>query len=206
MRGIPILFICFIIFLLWFRQKNRQSSADAEEIDAQFWNREREANFIRKKDISNLPLIQVPMDQLPFGASKNAAVLDIEKDVRKDAEKKMINLSDKSNTDLKMEYGTANLEILSEYDANATVLLRHISRWGTLLFEEEDFADAKTVLEYGISIGTDISANYINLAKIYIAEGNISAIQELLDSAQNLNTLMKNSIIAELRTIMSSYQ
>lgn len=206
MRGIPILFICFIIFLLWFRQKNRQNSADAEKMDAQFWNRERESNFIRKKDISTLPLIQVPMDQLPFGASINDAILDIEKDVRKDAEKKMINLSDKSNTDLKMEYGTANLEILSEYDANATVLLRHISRWGTLLFEEEDFVNAKTVLEYGISIGTDISANYINLAKIYIAEGNISAIQELLDSAQNLNTLMKNNIIAELRTIMSSYQ
>ena len=206
MRGIPILFICFIIFLLWFRQKNRQNSAEAENMDAQFWNREQEANFIRKKDITNLPLIQVPLDQLPFGASQNPAVLEIEQDVRKDAEKKMINLSGKSNTDLKMEYGTANLEILSEYDANATVFLRHINRWGTLLFEEEDFVNAKTVLEYGISIGTDISANYVNLAKIYASEDNISGIQGLLDSAHNLNTLMKKSIQAELRTIMSSYQ
>lgn len=206
MRGIPILFVCFFIFLLWFRQKNRQNSAETETLDAQFWNREQEANFIRKKDITNLPLIQVPLDQLPFGASETAAVLDIEQDVRRDAEKKMLNLSGKSNTDLKLEYGTANLEILSEYDANATVLLRHINRWGTLLFEEQDFVNAKTVLEYGISIGTDISANYVNLAKIYASEDNISGIQELLDSAQNLNTLMKNNIIAELRTIMSSYQ
>ncbi len=206
MRGIPILFICFLIFLLWFRQKNRQNSAEAENADTQFWNREQESNFIRKKDITNLPLIQVPLEQLPFGASESDAVLDIEQAVRKDAEKKMINLSDKSNTDLKMEYGTANLEILSAYDANATVFLRHINRWGTLLFEEGDFDNAKTVLEYGISIGTDISANYINLAKIYASEGNISGIQRLLDSAGALNTLMKNSIISELRTIMSSYQ
>lgn len=206
MRGIPILFICFFIFLLWFRQKNRQSSADADAIDTGFWNREQEANFVRKKDISGLPLIEVPVEQLPFGASENAAVLDIETEVRKDSEKKMINLSGKSNTDLKIEYGTANLEILSTYDANATVLLRHISRWGTLLFEDGDSTNAKTVLEYGISIGTDISANYINLAKIYASEGNITGIQELLDLAQNLNTLMKDSIIAELRTIMSTYQ
>lgn len=206
MRGIPILFICFFVFLLWFRQKNRQSSADAENIDTGFWNREQEANFVRKKDISNLPLIEVPLKQLPFGASKNASVLEVEAEVRGDSEKKMLNLSGKSNTDLKMEYGTANLEILSAYDANATVLLRHISRWGGLLFEDGDFANAKTVLEYGISIGTDISANYINLAKIYASEGNISGIQGLLDSAQNLNTLMKDSILKELRTIISTYQ
>ena len=75
--------------------------------------------------------------------------------------KKILNLTGISNTDLKLSYD------LTEYDDNFTTLVKAIALIGHNLLEHKDIEDATTFLEYGISIKSDISSNYIDLAIIY---------------------------------------
>ena len=66
LTDIDNLFICFILFILWFRVKTKQSSKEENKSIEEFLTREQEANFTRKKDISNLEYISVNMEILPF--------------------------------------------------------------------------------------------------------------------------------------------
>ena len=63
--------------------------------------------------------------------------------------------------------------------------------------------DAQTVLEYGISIGSDLSKNYLLLAKLYRKNGEPQRINELIDSAQKLDSLLKPSITKKLSDMLS---
>lgn len=206
MKGIPILFICFAAFAVFTRIKSKQPGSIQSKEDEAYWKRENESNFIRKKDISQLDYITIPLELLPFGVSTNANIVDIENQIRDLEPKKIVNLSNMTNTDLKMEYGTANLNILSEYDQNALLLMRLLSRWGVLLYEEEHFSEAETVLKYGIEIGSDISDTFITLASIYAKKEDIGNINALLAKARELDTLMKDHIISSIQDILFHIQ
>lgn len=206
MGYIPYFFLCFLIFSLWVRNKSRKANNEQSEKDKAFWERERASNFVRKKDISDLPFIEIPLDELPFSETSSPEIKEIQEKLRQDATKKMINLTGMSNTDIKMEYGAANLPFLSEYDQNCTVLLRDIFTWGRLLKEEGSIPEARKVLEYGISLKSDITGNYILLAEIYRDCGEIEKIQDLIDEAATLHTMMKEQIIQKLKAILHSYQ
>ena len=82
-------------------------------------------------------------------------------------DRKVLNLSSMSNTDLKKEYGPANLTILSEYDENFSELIRCLHNYALRPHELDYTADAKTVLEYAVSIGSDMGSSYRLLADLY---------------------------------------
>jgi hypothetical protein len=130
--------------------------------------------------------------------SKDDEVSEYQQIITNLSTKHILNLSDKTNTDLKLEYGVANLTILSDYDNNYTTLINTLARWGARLFQLEENTDAITVLEYGIEIGTDISRNFILLAEYYSSMGRIDEIDRLIEKADNINSIMKPSIIKKL--------
>jgi len=77
----------------------------------------------------------------------------------------MINLSGYTNTDLKELYGVANLDELSAYDQNFLLFIRNLSIWGKYLYEKNDFARSKQIMEYSLSIESDISSVYTTLGQ-----------------------------------------
>lgn len=113
----------------------------------------------------------------------------------------IVNLNGISNTELRLTYGTANLEPLSLYDQNFTTLIRGLQKWGTLLSSAGKPADAVTVLSYSVSIGSDIAGTYALLARLYKDQGAVSKIEELKESASKLSTLMKPSILRDLDSL-----
>lgn len=117
------------------------------------------------------------------------------------ANAKIINLNGISNTELRLTYGTANLEPLSIYDQNFTTLIRTLQKWGTLLTSAGKPDDAITVLSYSVSIGSDIAGTYALLARLYKERGEFGQIEELKVSAEKLNTLMKPSILRDLEKL-----
>lgn len=127
-------------------------------------------------------------------------------DLCKLADCRMINLTGISNTELRLTYGTANLDPLTTYDHNFTVLIRTLQKWGTLLASAGRKDDAVTVLSYAVSIGSDIAGTYATLGRLYKERGELSKIQELKTSAETLTTLMKPSILRDLEQLMSSEQ
>ena len=104
-------------------------------------------------------------------------------------DKKILNLTGISNTELKLSYGAANLTELTEYDDNFTTLIKAIASLGHALIDNNDSADALSFLEYGISIGSDISSNYIDLAIIYAATDRFDDIRKLKEKAGMLKSL-----------------
>ena len=114
---------------------------------------------------------------------------------------KILNLTGISNTELRLTYGTANLDLLTSYDQNFTVLIRTLQKWGTLLSSAGKREDAITVLSYAVSVGSDIAGTYALLARLYKEQGALSEIENLKASAEQLTTLMKPSILRDLDQI-----
>lgn len=201
----PTFFICFILFILWFRVKTKQSSKEENKSIEEFLTREQEANFTRKKDISNLEYISVNMEILPFSDTTDEYEIQLENNVKKFADKKLLNLSGLTNTDIKLLYGSANLDILSSYDQNYTLLLRDLNKWGAYLFQKERYSDSKTVLKYALSLGSDITETYTTLAKIYLSEDSPEKVQKLIEQISESDAYLKDSIKLSLIKLLQEY-
>lgn len=201
----PVIFICFIVFIIWFRVKSKQSDKANAAPEQDFWKREQEANFTRKKDISDLDYIIIPDNALPFTDTDDDEEISLQNNIKKLMSKKIVNLSNMTNTDIKLTYGYANLEILSEYDQNYTLLLRSLSKWGTYLYNKGDKEHSRQILEYALSIKSDITETYTTLAKIYLDMNEFQKVQSLIDNVENSGSFMKDSIAANLKRLIQEY-
>lgn len=193
-----------IIITLWISYEKNKTAKISEKKSKDFWQRESEADLIRRKDISNLLYILIPYDKLPFIATQDVEIKEVQNHIYELKDKKIVNLTEYTNTELKLAYGAPNLPLLSEYDHNFTLLTRNLYKWAALLVDKKDISSAKELLKFGIECGTDISGNYTLLAKLYSEENNLSAIEDLITKAENIRTIMKESTISELKNILNS--
>lgn len=200
----PIFFICFIVFIFWFRVKSKQS-AKISTWDEEYWQKEHDANFARKKDISNLDYLEIDDSRLPFQDDASGEEMDIQTELRDILLHQTINLGNMSNADIKLSYGAANFEKLSACDQNFTRLVRVLNKWGVYCFENEDYTKAKQILEYAIELGSDVSATYLTLARIYLHEDSIEKIQSLISKIEATDSFMKDSIQTKLTQIIREY-
>ena len=138
--------------------------------------------------------VRAPEHTAPLSDELSATELEL----CKLSDSKILNLTGISNTELRLTYGTANLDLLTAYDQNFTVLIRTLQKWGTLLASADRKEDAVTVLSYAVSIGSDIAGTYALLARLYKERGELAKIEELKTSAEALTTLMKPSILRDL--------
>ena len=203
----PVFFICFILFVLWIHVKYKQDNKGKTTWDEEFWEREKEANFARKKNIDDLDYIVIPETDLPFQDDVTSEEKHLQDNVRKLLSKKMLNLSGQSNTDLKLAYGTANFPELSEYDQNFNDLLRSLNLWGSYLHKNVEGSNPRAlqILEYAISLGSDIMETYRCVAEIYLADNNIPKIYELMEQVEESDFFMKDSICRQLKEVIRSY-
>ena len=185
--------LCSILTFLRKRHTKRQN-----DITDKFWEKERKANQTRRQDISDLPYITIPLEKFPIGILENDTIKECENILSELSEKRILNLGTQTNTDLKLAYGSANLNTLTEYEQNFTTLCQTLVTYASALISEEQTVCAQTVLEYGISIGSDVSQNFLLLADIYKSQGAVGKIEELIATAEQLDSLMKHSILEKL--------
>ncbi len=204
----PVFFICFIVFIIWFRVKMRKSNSTISEENKSFWERENQANFARTRDISTLDYLSVADGELPFSTSATSLderEAELEQRVRETSQRKMINLAAYSNTDLKEQYGVANLEELSNCDQNFLFFIRALANWGTYLYEKKEYARSRQIMEYSHTIGSDISSVYTVLGNIYAMEGDIAKVDELIAEVEQSDFSLKASIIKKLKICKLEY-
>lgn len=198
---IPVFFILAILLVLWIRYERRKSDRAISQATEAFWEKESRANLTRKQDISNLPYLTVPLERLPLHEITDAETAEQETKLRDLAARKIVNFTGITNTELKLKYGAPNINLLMEFDQNYLELVRTLNRYGKLLYDHGERDAAKTVLEYGIEIGTDVSANYTLLAAIYKEENNLDGIDSVIDRAGRINSLTKASMLTKLEQI-----
>lgn len=197
------IFFCFLIFICWFAYERIKIDKSKKSIEADFWKQESEANFSRRKNLDAIEFITIPLDIFPIGKYADENIASIEHTIVSLKDKRILNLTGKTSTQLKLEYGVANLPIVDEYDQNFVQLIQALSQYGQALYDLGHEADAVTVLEYAISIGSDIKASYILLGTIYSSQNQQEKIQTLISNASALDSLMKDPIINALKDISS---
>ena len=134
----------------------------------------------------------------PIGAYTDDKLAELEQSLQTLSSRKILNLSGISNTDLKLQYGAANLNILSDCDTNFTTLARTLSAYGEQLAALGHWQDAVKVLEFGIDCKTDVSKNYTLLGSLYREHGEPEKLQELTEIVRNSDMLLKDSILKQL--------
>lgn len=193
-------FASFIVFIIWLTLKLSKNSRLEESQNQAFWEKERLADNTRRQPLDDLEYITIPfeklsMDLLPDDerASDYKATLDSL------SESKIVNFTGITNTDLKLKYGAPNIDLLTRYDQNYTILARTLQQWASHLYENGYRKEACTILEFAVSTRTDVSGTYKLLCKIYQEENTPEKIQDLYSTAESLNSVMKNTIVRILQ-------
>lgn len=197
------IFGCIIVFIVLLTYKLKKHTHIVQKQQEDFWSKELAANTSRKKSLDSLHYITIPLETLPLFHKKNEKFLKYEEELEKLSQKKIVNFSGITNTDLKLEYGAANLPLLTEYDQNYTDLVRLLHQWGTTLSKEGFTKEAIRVLEFGIECGTDISGHYKLLCSLYQQENTPDKIQDLVTAALQLNTITQKPILSYLMSQLS---
>lgn len=197
---IPIFLILFIFLCIYVKCKIIKSDKECEKQTKAFWNKEEKAMFVRKKDIENLNYIYVDKNSLPILEENDCSneILELQDKVLELLEHKMLNFNGKTNTELKLEYGTANLDTLITYENNYNMLIKYLYAWGKLLHENNNINDAIKVLEVGVNINTDISNHYILLGNLYKTKKDTKSFDSLYNYVNQTSFVLKDKILKAL--------
>ena len=203
-------FASFIVFgFLFSFSMKRRTKKEKQYVD-NFWEREREADSTRRKSLENLDYVAIPLQALPMDVLGDLPEIEeYHEKLRELSGKKIVNFAGYSNTELKLEYGAPNINLLSEYDRNFEELITLLQEWASLLLqnwgegaqlcpEEERKQAAKKVLAFAVSIGSDITASYEKLVKLYLEYGEQDKLPALKEKAQKIRSLSKPRILALL--------
>lgn len=190
----------FIIFILVVSRAIRRGRQQQADIEANFWARETKANSVRRKPLDNLDYIRIPFDRLPTQLmTEDPTVTEAIRLLRDLSTQKIVNLTGYTNTDLKLEYGTANITVLSEYDQNYTLLVRTLQQWADALWDAGHEREAASILEFALETHTDVSNTYYRLAKYYASRGESFRIEKLISAAEELRSSNKKTIVRILK-------
>ena len=163
-------------------------------MDRKFWDRELAANNTRKQDITKLDYITIPSDMIPQNLHTDA-----EQELVELSSKKMLNLINQTNTDLKLKYGVANLEELSEYEENFTRYIALVPVYAQELIDAGQKESAIALLELAVAQHADSSPIYSLLAEQYIQNGNSDKVQELMEQAKSIDSISGSIIVQKLQ-------
>lgn len=194
----PFFLFAFIIFTATLALRRKQQTKKQEDVNESFLERERRANATRKKDISNLKYLSFCTDRLPLGEHPDETLVSYEDCLRELSGKKIINLSAYSNTDLKLMYGPANLNALSEYDDNYHTLSSALLAYAKREIELERIHAAIRILEYAMSLSIDSSQIYLLLAQLYEKEQTPQKIKNIRNALSAMDESFSNPVIAKL--------
>lgn len=189
-------FASFIVLIIWLKYEISKSDRRKENALHEFLDAENTANSVRRQSLEHLDYVEIPYDSLPYDIlPEDDTVLGAVSAVEALKDKKIVNLSGITNTELKMTYGAANITPLSEYDQNYTSLITAIYNWASVLWQNGYQKEAVPMLEFAVGTGSDISGCYRLLYDYYIEQNDMDKIRWLRERAETLNCAMKNSII-----------
>lgn len=177
-----------------------KSKKTAAAMEQEFWQKERTANNTRRKSLEDLPYIKLPMEIFPMDLLTDVPkVEDYRQIILSLKDLPIVNFTGLSNTDLKLRYGAPNIDLLTSYDQNYTLLARTIQQWAQALYDGGYPEHACQILEFAVSTGTDVSATYRLLCKIYQEQGTPEKIKNLYPVAESLQSAMQKTIVRILQ-------
>ena len=202
----------FIILIIILQFAIKRSSRNHKSRNQQFLERESRANQVRRKDISNLNYISIP-DNLPLInsgnetfnqlLSNNSGMMRSYNTITGLKDKKILNLTGISNTELKLSYGAANLTELTEYDDNFTKFVSMLPDYYNRLKDAGYESLGNELLELAVEQGADSKNVYSLLANAFISMSKADRLAELIEKAKQLNSLSRDGIVSMLESLQA---
>lgn len=198
----PSLFVCFLIFIAWMHYEKRKASREEKRRSDEFWQREEKANHSRNKDISDLPFFQADTDKIPMPQTNSENISHYQKQVLSTAKLPMMNLSQYTNTDLKLAYGVGNFKTLSDYDENFNHFLMNMSNLGKAYREADLLKEAASVYRLCLDYGSDKSTDYRALGSIYVSMKETGKLISLIDEVKQSDLPRRDALAASLEQML----
>lgn len=191
-----------LIFVAWLNYQIGKNNRITDKNKDKFWEKESQANQTRKGDISTLEYITIPFDRLPLDDNPDQTINSYRDTILSLTNKKILNLSFFSNTELKLKYGVSNLKLLIEYDTNYTVLVSILHKWGERLYMKGYSKEALAVLETAIYCGTDVHKTIELLIEIYRSQSLYGKIDQLINKVSSSPIRDKDSFLLKLQELV----
>ena len=190
----------FITFSLLVSYNIKKQARRGRRNEKNFWAREAQANSVRRKPLDGLNYVKIPLERFPTHVlNENPEVLECIGIMESLTPLKIVNLTGWTNTELKLEYGTANITALSEYDQNYTLLVRTLQKWADELIAAGHETEASVIMEFAVSTNTDVSSTYYRLADYWISLGESFRVERLIHIAEGLRSSNRDAIIRHLK-------
>lgn len=190
-----VLILSLIIAVTLARTKKEEAA-----IQQNYWAREKEANNTRRKPLDDLNYIKIPLEIFPMELLTEVPKADDYKQIIQSlSECPIVNFTGINNTELKLRYGAPNIELLTTYDQNYTLLVRTLQQWAQALYDAGYITEACQLLEFSVSTGTDVSGTYRLLCEIYKKQNTPEKIGSLYPIAETLNSAMQKTIVRILQ-------
>lgn len=179
------------------RKSNSKQETEIEE----FLRRERESKLVRAVDLSTLPYLNVPIDRFCFGTLTDSETKAIEDEITEISKKPLLNLSGKTNTELRETYGSPNLEAMQAIGDDFDRITVLICDYAKKLMDAGEWSLAITVLEWGVFIKSDVSRNYTYLCDCFKELGQTRRIETLREQVELSDFVMKPVVLKHIEVV-----
>ncbi len=189
------LLVLTIAVIIWLNVRLIINSRGYKKDFYKFIEDERTANMARKKDIPAEFFIKPDVSRLPVKnyaqqsrlASKQEAAL-------KSANNTMIKFNTpKTNREIKLEFGLANLDNVINYEENYQQYIRKLTDWAEQLILEGYIEDGQKVLLEAIEFGADSFICFKLLNDTCFSQNNFTILEDLFSKIQN-NLILKDNM------------
>lgn len=203
--GIPTIFIIFVIFVAVFRYNMAKNTNDEKKVNEEFWDRENDSHYIRKKEITDADLINSYGDELPhiaenyYEAHNIKMLYTYQETCHKLKDQPMMNLGGMLNSEVRMMYGTSQIDTIESYENTYLQYQNALFAWAKGLSEKDMTQEAIQLLEISQKTGTDISYHFILLGDLYHKNNETKKLNTLIKYVKTSDFTMKSKILKSLR-------
>ena len=185
--------ITFFVYA-WIRYKNNIGTRGRYEPLEKYQLDDLKSNHVRKKEISEEYFVRPDIGRLPFMEKPDGSLARLQETVRSRASSKMIRLPKQmDNIEVKMTFGTANLEVVTQCEENYYRFIMALVSWGEQLYKEGYVKEAEEALLESVALGSDMSRSYTLLIDLYEGRGDAEKLGELREIVENSEALKANS-------------
>ena len=148
----------------------------------------------------------VEESELPVFTTENESVLYYIDHIRKIIKSPMLDLSEYSNTDLKLAYGVGNFKVLCEYDENFNHFLLALTNLARACTEAGLYSEAEQTFLLAFHYGSQKMTDYTSLADIYLHLEEPEKISALIRNVEDGSLPHKEALIQALEQKLMAYR
>lgn len=154
---IPFFFL-IILFVIWLGYETRKNTKNQVNDSKRFWERESDALMTPRKPVDDVNFIEIPEDVIPAVIEKPSTdaereINELTGELKALQSKKIADLSEFTNTDLRLKYGVPNFTMLMDADTNFSRLVQFMPLLIGNLLEAGHRDEAGRLLEFCNSNG-----------------------------------------------------